>query len=122
MNSYLTEISKEFSIEAAHRLPNVAKTHKCHRLHGHSFTIIVTLRGKIDPNTGWIADFQEIKDAFNPIFNQLDHHYLNDTTELENPTCEQLARWVYEYLECRVPFLVAVEIQETCTSSCRYEP
>ena len=58
------EIFKEFTIEAAHHLPNVPAGHKCGRLHGHSFRIEMHVRGPIDPTMGWVIDFADIKAAF----------------------------------------------------------
>src|ERR1041384_1878147 len=92
------EIFKEFTIEAAHRLPNVPEGHKCSRLHGHSFKIEVYVAGKVGEDSGWIMDFADIKQAFQPLFDQLDHHYMNEVEGLENPTSENLARWIWEKL------------------------
>ena len=50
-------------------------------------------------DTGWIMDFADIKAAFKPLLEQLDHHYLNEIEGLENPTSENLARWIWERLE-----------------------
>ena len=72
------QIYKDFSIEAAHRLPNVPEGHKCARLHGHSFQVDIYVEGPVGEQTGWIMDFGDIKAAFAPIYDQLDHHYLND--------------------------------------------
>ena len=85
------QIYKEFNIEAAHRLPNVPEGHKCARLHGHSFMVSIHVEGPIGDTTGWVIDFGDIKSAFKPIYEQLDHHYLNDIEGLENPTSENLA-------------------------------
>ena|SRR5690606_20849143 len=114
------EIFKTFTIEAAHRLPNVPEGHKCSRLHGHSFRIEVHVSGDIEPELGWVMDFADIKAAFRPLYDRLDHHYLNEVEGLENPTSEQLARWVWERLEPAIPLLSAVVVHETCTSGCRY--
>ena len=82
------ELFKEFTIEAAHRLPNAPVGHKCQRLHGHSFRIELHVRGSVEADTGWIMDFGDIKQAFQPLYEQLDHHYLNEVEGLENPTSE----------------------------------
>ena len=84
------EIYKEFTIEAAHRLPNVPEGHKCSRLHGHSFLIRLYVSGEAPEPSGWVMDFSELKHAFKPLYDQLDHHYLNDIEGLENPTSENL--------------------------------
>ncbi|AVP99791.1 6-carboxytetrahydropterin synthase QueD [Ahniella affigens] len=111
---------KSFRIEAAHRLPNVPAGHKCARLHGHSFEIEIHVDGPVDPHTGWVIDFAEIKAAFKPYYEQLDHHYLNDIDGLENPTSENLARWIFDKLKPVLPLLSEVVVYETCTSGCRY--
>lgn len=114
------EIFKEFGFEAAHLLPNVPEGHKCARLHGHSFRIRVTVRGEPDEATGWVMDFAELKEAWRPIYERLDHRYLNEIPGLENPTSEMLARWIWRELQPRLPGLHAVEVRETCTSGCIY--
>lgn len=115
------DISKTFQIEAAHRLPNVPAGHKCSRLHGHSFRVEVHVRGPLDPHLGWVMDFADIKAAFEPLFAQLDHNYLNDIPGLENPTSEHLVRWIWVALLPRLPLLARVIVQETCTTACAYE-
>jgi 6-pyruvoyltetrahydropterin/6-carboxytetrahydropterin synthase len=112
------EIFKEFSIEAAHRLPNVPEGHKCARLHGHSFKVTIFVEGPVGDSTGWIMDFGDIKSALAPIYQQLDHHYLNDIQGLENPTSENLAAWIWHQLKPRLPLLSGIQIKETCTSGC----
>ena len=114
------EIYKEFHFEAAHLLPNVPEGHKCARLLGHSFHVRLTVSGEAPEPAGWVMDFSEIKTAFKPILNQLDHSYLNDIPGLENPTSENLARWIWKKLQPALPKLSAVEIRETCTSGCIY--
>ena len=114
------EIFKEFSIEAAHRLPNVPPGHKCARLHGHSFQVRIGVSGPVGDDSGWVLDFAEIKLAFEPLFQQLDHHYLNDIEDLDNPTSENLARWIWQRLKPELPLLSSIQIRETCTSGCIY--
>ncbi len=111
---------KEFSIEAAHRLPNVPAGHKCSRLHGHSFLVRIEVAGPVGEQSGWVIDFADIKSAFKPLYEQLDHHYLNEVEGLENPTSENLASWIWQRLKPTLPLLSAIEIKETCTSGCRY--
>lgn len=114
------EIYKEFTFEAAHRLPYVPKDHKCFRLHGHSFRVKLYVEGPIDENIGWILDFADLKDAFSPLYEQLDHHYLNEIEGLENPTSEHLAQWIWNRLKPELPELSGVEVGETCTTGCIY--
>lgn len=114
------EIFKEFTFEAAHRLPFVPEDHKCSRLHGHSFRVEIHVAGEVDSKAGWIMDFADIKWAFKPLHDQLDHHYLNEIEGLKNPTSENLARWIWDRLERALPGLSRVLVRETCTSGCVY--
>jgi len=114
------QIFKEFTFEAAHRLPNTPEGHKCRRLHGHSFRVKLYVSGAVDPHTGWIMDFADVKDAFHPIWLELDHHYLNEIEGLDNPTSETVARWIWLRLKPALPALCAVELHETCTAGCLY--
>lgn len=114
------EIFKEFSIEAAHWLPNVPEGHKCRRLHGHSFRIEIYVSGPVDERLGWVMDFSDLKRAFRPIHEQIDHRCLNEIEGLENPTSENLARWIWRRLLPALPSLSRVVVRETCTSGCSY--
>lgn len=116
----MTEIWKEFTFEAAHYLPHVPEGHKCRRLHGHSYRVEVRVRGPLDPRLGWVMDFADLKAAWAPLDEALDHRYLNEIPGLENPTSEVLARWIWERLTPGLPGLCAVAVRETCTSGCAY--
>ena len=113
------EIFREFTFEAAHHLPNVPPGHKCGRLHGHSYRAEVHISGPVHPRTGWVMDFADIKSLFTPLRHQLDHRYLNEVDGLDNPTSENVARWIWDRLTDSLP-LSAVVVRETCTSGCIY--
>jgi 6-pyruvoyltetrahydropterin/6-carboxytetrahydropterin synthase len=115
------EIFKAFNLESAHRLPNVPPGHKCARVHGHSFRVELHVRGPVDPRLGWVMDFAEVKQAFDPLFQRLDHNYLNDVPGLDNPTSENLARWIWRELKPALPLLARVVVHETCTSGASYD-
>lgn len=119
-NPIVVDLTKEFHFEAAHLLPHAPKGHKCARLHGHSFRVEVTIRGPVDPVSGWLMDFADLKKAFAPLEDQLDHRYLNDIPGLENSTSENLARWIWDHLKDRLPYLAEITVHETCTSKCVY--
>ncbi len=114
------EIFKEFVFEAAHRLPHVPPGHKCSRLHGHSWRGVIHVQGPVDAHAGWVMDFGEIKASFLPIYERLDHNYLNDIPGLENPTSERVARWIWQQLKPVLPALSKVIVHETCTSGAIY--
>ncbi|KAA8997613.1 6-carboxytetrahydropterin synthase QueD [Affinibrenneria salicis] len=115
-----TTIFKDFQFEAAHRLPHVPAGHKCGRLHGHSFMVRLEVTGEVDANTGWVMDFADIKTTFRPIWEQLDHQYLNEIPGLENPTSEVLSRWIWQRLKPILPQLSGVTVKETCSAGCVY--
>ncbi len=115
------EIFKEFTIEAAHRLPNVPSGHKCGRLHGHSYHIQIHVCGPVDAAMGWVIDFGVIKCAFKPVEDAIDHQFLNDIPGLENPTSENLAKWIWDRVVPALPLLSKVVVRETCTTGCVYE-
>ena len=115
------DVYKVFYVEAAHRLPNVPPGHKCGRLHGHSFKIEIHVTGNVGPETGWVQDFADIKAVFKPFYDRLDHNYLNEIEGLENPTSENLARWIWERVKPGLPLLSKVIVNETCTCGCIFE-
>jgi 6-pyruvoyltetrahydropterin/6-carboxytetrahydropterin synthase len=114
------EIFKEFTFEAAHRLPNVPPGHKCARLHGHSYRLAVHVEGSVDGLAGWVHDFADLSAAMRPVLDRLDHYYLNEIEGLENPTSEVLAQWIWVQLQPELPELSQVVVRETCTSGCVY--
>ncbi len=114
------DVFKEFTFEAAHRLPNVAPDHKCARLHGHSFRVRVVVEGPVGDRSGWVVDFADIGAASRPVFDALDHRFLNEIDGLDNPTSERIAMWIWDRLEAALPGLATVAVHETCTSGAVY--
>lgn len=89
-------------------------------MHGHSFKIVLTLKGDLDPKIGWVMDYHEISKVMEPLLKQLDHKVLNEVAGLENPTSELLAKWIYEKTLPNIPLLQKVSIQETTNTECTY--
>ena len=114
------ELKSQFQIESARFLPNLPKTHPCSRMHGHSFVLIFTLHGTLNPETGWVRDYHEITESLKPMLNQLDHRVLNEVPGLENPTSEMLAMWLYDRAQKLIPELVKVTVKETPTTECSF--
>jgi 6-pyruvoyltetrahydropterin/6-carboxytetrahydropterin synthase len=118
-------LRKQFRFEAAHHLPQ--HDGPCARPHGHSWVGWLEVRGETlqteGPKAGMLIDYGDLADALAPVLaHTLDHWDLNATTGLEHPTSEELARWLFDQLWPVVPGLIAVEIEETRTVSCRYAP
>lgn len=114
------ELRKSFQFEAAHLLPGLPRTHKCRRLHGHSFSVEIVVAGDCDPKLGWLMDYADITKAFRPLWEKLDHRYLNEVRGLENPTSENVAAWIWCRLKPRLPLLTEIVVAETCTARCVY--
>ena len=114
------EISKTFSFDAGHHLPNVPADHKCARPHGHSYRLTVVVAGEVDQQVGWVMDFGRIKQAVEPLVAQLDHATLNDVEGLDNPTSERIAKWFWDRIRPEIPALAAVTVHESDSSACTY--
>jgi 6-pyruvoyltetrahydropterin/6-carboxytetrahydropterin synthase len=111
-----TMVWVDFNFDAAHRLPNVPATHKCGRMHGHTYRMRVYFTGPVDATLGWVVDYAFIKAAVDQILAQLDHHTLNDVPGLENPTCEIIAAWLAERINLvnlGAARLRQIDLQET---------
>jgi 6-pyruvoyltetrahydropterin/6-carboxytetrahydropterin synthase len=114
------EIKTQYQIESARFLPHLPQTHPCSRMHGHSFVLIFTFHGGLDPQVGWVRDYHEITEVLRPLLNQLDHHILNEVPGLENPTSELLSVWLFDKAKRLLPELVRVTVKETPTTECSY--
>lgn len=114
------ELFKEFRIEAAHFLPFAPEGHKCRRMHGHSFRIVVFVSGPLDSGKGWVIDYADITKAFASVHDTLDHRLLNEIPGLENPTSEKICMWVWERIKPSLAGLSKIQVYETCTSGCIY--
>ena len=78
------------------------------------------MRGPVGAESGWVQDFADLTNAFEPLYQRLDHRYLNEVPGLENPTSENLARWIWRELAPALPLLSEIVVHETCTAGCRY--
>ncbi len=114
------ELKQHFQIESARFLPKLEKSHPCSRMHGHSFKIILTLVGSLDPVVGWVIDYNEIQERMKPILDRIDHRVLNEVPGLENPTSEYLAKWLYDQARAVLPTLNRVTVAETPATECSY--
>jgi len=107
----------EFYFAAAHRLPRYEGP--CFRMHGHNYKFFVGIEGDVDPRSGMIADFGEIKRVVQEqVLARVDHRNLNDI--LENPTAENIARWIWEALETHLVGLAEVRLYEIPDSCVTY--
>ena len=115
------KISQAFKFEAAHFLPGVPPTHRCRRLHGHSYRVEVQLDGPVDALTGFVVDFFDLEKAFASIMEALDHRCLNEVEGLENPTAENIAVWIWDRLKRGLPQISAIRVYETADCWAEYD-
>ena len=131
-------VTKEFHFEAAHFLPGYDGL--CANLHGHSYRLLVTLRGEIlkdatSPKNGMVIDFSVLKGIVERnILQVLDHSLIvrKHTYDLpatythlrileldDQPTSENILLWIVERLHSALPQqveLFRVGLYETATS------
>jgi len=108
------EITKSFRFEAAHSLPHLCASHQCHRLHGHSYEVIVGVSGELVDH--WVQDYADVSAAVMPLIKVLDHQNLNDILSCVT-TAENLAAWFWRKLEVKLPLISRIEVRETPTSN-----
>lgn len=105
-------ITKQFKFEAAHRLENLPKDHKCSRDHGHSFRVeIVVEAGKLDKR-GFVADYAEFDFLKRYINDYLDHRDLNQVFNFQT-SAENLARHIFDWCKVRLPQVCCIRVSET---------
>ncbi|HEX7673878.1 MAG TPA: 6-carboxytetrahydropterin synthase QueD [Bdellovibrio sp.] len=114
------ELKQHFQIESARFLPHLPASHPCSRMHGHSFKIILTLVGDLDPKIGWVIDYNDIQAHMKPLIEKIDHRVLNEVEGLENPTSELLAKWIFDRASKNLPMLTRVSVAETPSTECSY--
>lgn len=99
------ELFKEFSFEAAHKVPSYSG------VHGHSFIVEVVMAGQPDPAFGWPVSLTDIGPQIEALRRELDEKYLNDIEGLEIPSLENIARWIWKRLDPAVPGLERVTVR-----------
>ncbi|MDF2564565.1 MAG: queuosine biosynthesis protein QueD [Massilibacillus sp.] len=105
------ELTVIVEFEAAHRI--VDYPGKCNRLHGHNWSVEVTVKGKNLNELGMLIDFKELKKEVNKTIDKLDHVYLNELDSFveDNPTAENIAKYIYEQLEISPLFVNDIKVK-----------
>lgn len=108
-------VTKTFSFAAAHAL---TKYHgQCEQLHGHNYRLAVSVTGPLNEDD-LVIDFLDLKTIVQTqVLDRLDHTNLND--RFPNPSCELVAKWIFEQLQPHLP-VTSVQLWETDTSSVTY--
>jgi 6-pyruvoyltetrahydropterin/6-carboxytetrahydropterin synthase len=106
-------ISKQYTFDASHQLTQLPHWHKCQRLHGHTYTVVIELTGRRDPSMGWVQDYSDIDKAMRPLLEILDHRHLNEVDGMACTTAECISVWIWDRLKVRLPLLSMVSVSET---------
>lgn len=114
-------IFRQFSFDSAHYLPNVPTGHKCRNMHGHTYQLTVYINGPLDPDGGWVMDFSIVKEIVGNALTRIDHKLLNEVEGLDNPTCENLAIWLWKTIKPVMPLLDEIRLNETPASGVIYK-
>ena len=93
---------------------------KCANLdgHGHNYTLEVTVKGEVDPTTGFVVDLKQLKDILNDeVVEAMDHRHLNKEVPefaTQIPTTENLAIAIWNRLspELKVAKLHRIRVYE----------
>jgi 6-pyruvoyltetrahydropterin/6-carboxytetrahydropterin synthase len=114
-------ITKQFGFEASHQLEGLPDGHKCARLHGHSYRVVVELCSDSVDERGFVLDYGELDPVKQLIDTELDHHHLPDVVPF-NTSAENLARWLYTRIDPLIPYLCAVRVSETDKTWAEWRP
>ena len=106
--------------ESARKLTKVPEEHPCSNLYGLAFKLEIHIEGDVHPDTGFVVDFSEIEECFEPLKEKLDHNYLNDIEGLENPTSEVVIEWIWDNLKPELDSLYKLVLWENETSRVEY--
>ena len=110
MTNLTFEIEKDFQFEAAHYFGHDDANDLFKKVHGHSFAGTVRIEGDAQEEKGWIRDLWKIDQVVKEVVGPLDHSLLNEVDGLEQPALEQIAKWIFDRLEPRLPGLACVEV------------
>lgn len=112
-------LKRRETFSASHRLYNPELSDaenerlytKCSRNHGHNYVLYVSVTGDINPETGMIIEFEEMKQVISQIIQKVDHQYLNDLPEFKacSTTVENFSRIIWGWLESAFPVNIIIE-------------
>lgn len=120
INQNQTCVWRRYRFQAAHQLPHVPEGHKCGRLHGHGFQVILHALGQSTEGQLKI-DYETLDASWAPILEQINYRCLNHLPGLENPTSEMIASWIWHKLKTTLPTLTAVTVYETASCGATFD-
>jgi len=103
-------IWKEFSLDSAVQLKRAPEGDARRHIHGHTFTLRLHLHAPLDQVMGWVVDFGDVKEVFNPVFKQLDHQPLYELVGDEDSDTASLARRIKAMATPLIPSLYRLDL------------
>ena len=117
----IVSIYHRFSFVAARAMAHLPPSHRCSRLHGHTFKVEIRLKGAINSEEGWLCDHDVIADVVQPLIDQLDHCYLNEIDGMDNkPSNEAIALWLWQRIKPKLAWLAQITVIDTDRTGCIY--
>tara|TARA_B100000963_G_C22519580_1_gene622367 strand:- start:404 stop:760 length:357 start_codon:yes stop_codon:yes gene_type:complete len=113
-------IFKKYFFDAAHYLSDIGDNQDYKKMHGHSYEVVITLSGKVNHDNNWVMDLEELDKLVKPEISLLDHSTLNNVVGLENPTSENIAKWLWIKIKEKAPNLQSVEVNRPRIGGCIY--
>ncbi|OWQ44787.1 6-pyruvoyl tetrahydropterin synthase [Roseateles noduli] len=111
---------RRYRFQAAHQLPNVPMGHKCGRMHGHGFELILHANQDLGERDLSI-DYDHLDELWAPFHAQLNYQCLNEIEGLSNPTSELISSWLWARLKPQLPELSWVTVYETGSSGANFD-
>lgn len=108
----MAHVWRRYQFQAAHRLPYVPVGHKCGRLHGHGFEVIVHANQDLGARSLSI-DYDRLDMIWAPLQARLNFRHLNEIEGLSNPTSELISSWLWVKLKETIPELSWITVFET---------
>lgn len=116
----MAHVWRRYKFQAAHRLPNVPLGHKCGRMHGHGFEIIVHANQDLGSRPLSI-DYDHLDEIWAPLHIDLNYRCLNEIDGLANPTSEIISAWLWDRLKPLLPELSWITVFETASCGANYD-
>jgi 6-pyruvoyltetrahydropterin/6-carboxytetrahydropterin synthase len=119
------ELSQTFNFDAAHTLKRKVSAEEAagsRRIHGHTYTAEVFVRGELQGDSGMVVDLSVLRGVIAGIRAQLDHHLLDEVEGLGTPTLENLCVFIHTQALRQIPQVSGVSVSRASGDRCIYRP
>ncbi|WP_077032693.1 6-carboxytetrahydropterin synthase [Pelomonas sp. KK5] len=117
----VAHVWRRYRFQAAHQLPNVPAGHKCGRMHGHGFEVIIHARQGLGDGEAMAVDYDHLDEMWAPFHMMLNYQCLNGIEGLANPTSEIISSWLWERLKPQLPALSWITVYETGSCGANFD-